>query len=461
MEVRYSPMLHTRRGLTLTTVVEAVLGGLRQAQETYGIESNVILCGIRNVSPQSSLEMAELAVAYKNRGVVGFDLAGAEYDNPAKHHKSAFQLVRDNNIQGVIRILFGSTRKLGAGTHFPDRLLEVRHVDCPLRPIDRWQRDGRQIRPGNRYKRVYNYSYVTTGRPYQNEKHKTIQGLSPDSYLYEVNLRKANFILAGFYEESDERTMEDIDETTLDFATLVATATGDPRFKEKVALDNTISGLLLEELSYQGTQAVVKQKLHTLPRLIEEAQTRLQRYEADQTTRQPTSARQFTITLNSVVYKKRTEASEALQAIADALYKGKLDGYEDVGTFAGFTLMVQNLPVSDQTLLHLKGKQTYTAVVRDTPKGTLQALEAALDNIEKQINETTEVIAKYLGEQVALQPIAGKPFEQAAALEAALRRQEELNRELGVVEQGAEDAEAPRTVPPEGKTAVETAVATV
>ncbi len=102
MEVRYAPMLHTRRGLKLTSVVEAVLSGLRAAQTDFKIESNIIICGIRNVSPESSLEMAELAVAYKNRGVVGFDLAGAEYDHPAKHHKHAFQLVRDNNINVTI-----------------------------------------------------------------------------------------------------------------------------------------------------------------------------------------------------------------------------------------------------------------------------------------------------------------------------------------------------------------------
>lgn len=102
MEVRYAPMLHTRRGLKLTKVVEAVLEGLRRARETYGIKANVILCGIRNISPASSYQMAELAVAYKGRGVVGFDLAGAEADNPAKHHREAFQLVRDNNINCTI-----------------------------------------------------------------------------------------------------------------------------------------------------------------------------------------------------------------------------------------------------------------------------------------------------------------------------------------------------------------------
>jgi adenosine deaminase len=102
MEVRYAPLLHTRMGLSHTRVVEAVLDGLRSAQVDHGILSNVIVCGIRNISPESSLEMAQLAVAYKGRGVTGFDLAGAEYDHPAKKHKDAFQLIRNNNINITI-----------------------------------------------------------------------------------------------------------------------------------------------------------------------------------------------------------------------------------------------------------------------------------------------------------------------------------------------------------------------
>lgn len=102
MEVRYSPMLHTQRNLKITTVVEAVLEGLARAREVYGIKANVIICGIRNISAESSYHMAELAVAYKGRGVVGFDLAGAEADFPPKHHRASFQLVRDNNINTTI-----------------------------------------------------------------------------------------------------------------------------------------------------------------------------------------------------------------------------------------------------------------------------------------------------------------------------------------------------------------------
>jgi len=102
MEVRYSPMLHTRQGLRLTQIVETVLKASHDAELAHGIATRLILCGIRNISPHSSLEMAELVVAYKNRGVVGFDLAGAEYDYPPKDHQEAFALVRRNNINVTI-----------------------------------------------------------------------------------------------------------------------------------------------------------------------------------------------------------------------------------------------------------------------------------------------------------------------------------------------------------------------
>lgn len=98
LEVRYSPILHTRGGLSLTQVMEAVLRGLRSAKRTYRIRYGVILCGIRSMSPSLSVRMAELAIAFKNRGVVGFDLAGSEVNNPAKEHQRAFQLILDNNI---------------------------------------------------------------------------------------------------------------------------------------------------------------------------------------------------------------------------------------------------------------------------------------------------------------------------------------------------------------------------
>src|SRR6195952_1906675 len=119
MEIRYAPMLHTNGGLRVTTVVEAVLSGIARAREELGIQAKGIICGIRNISPESSLEMARLAVAYKNRGVVGFDLAGAEYDHPPKHHRDAFELIRKNNINCTIH----------AGEAFgPESIAQAIHV---------------------------------------------------------------------------------------------------------------------------------------------------------------------------------------------------------------------------------------------------------------------------------------------------------------------------------------------
>lgn len=102
MEVRYSPILHTKKGLRLTEVSEAVLEGLRLAEKKFDIRTGVIICGIRSMDPQSSLVLAELAVAYKRRGVVAFDLAGREHSYPAKDHREAFYLVVNNNINCTI-----------------------------------------------------------------------------------------------------------------------------------------------------------------------------------------------------------------------------------------------------------------------------------------------------------------------------------------------------------------------
>lgn len=97
-EVRFSPVLHTREGLTMEAVMDAVLEGLRDGEQRFGVKSGVIICGIRNMSPETSYKLAQLCVSYKNEGVVGFDLAGAEYNNPPTTHIEAFYLVANNNI---------------------------------------------------------------------------------------------------------------------------------------------------------------------------------------------------------------------------------------------------------------------------------------------------------------------------------------------------------------------------
>ena len=133
MEVRYSPILHTQKGLKITQISDAVIKGLNEAEKKFNIRTGVIICGIRNMSPATSLRLAELAIAYKNLGVIGFDLAGAEYNHPAKEHKEAFDLALKNNINITIHageaygpesihqaLHYCGTHRLGHGT----RLIE-------------------------------------------------------------------------------------------------------------------------------------------------------------------------------------------------------------------------------------------------------------------------------------------------------------------------------------------------
>lgn len=102
MEVRYSPILHTDGGLKLTEISQAVIDGLKQAEQDFRIKTGVIICGMRNMDPTTSVKLAELAIAFKNKGVIGFDLAGGEYNNPAKDHKEAFDLSLKNNLNITI-----------------------------------------------------------------------------------------------------------------------------------------------------------------------------------------------------------------------------------------------------------------------------------------------------------------------------------------------------------------------
>lgn len=148
MEVRYSPILHTRASLPLPETVDAPLRGMRRAEEEYGIRSRLIICGIRNMDPDVSRDLADLTIAYKNRGVVGFDLAGAEYNYPAKKHKNAFYMVRNANIGATIHageaygpesihqaIHYCGAQRIGHGTRLfedPDLMTYIGDFRIPL-----------------------------------------------------------------------------------------------------------------------------------------------------------------------------------------------------------------------------------------------------------------------------------------------------------------------------------------
>ncbi|MFZ0390582.1 MAG: adenosine deaminase [Calditrichia bacterium] len=149
MEVRYSPVLHTRRGLQPETIVEAVVEGLAEAEKKFNIRTGVIICGMRNINPETSLQLAELSVTYKNRGVVGFDLAGQEENYPAKHHRKAFYIIRNNNINTTAHageafgpesihqaIHYCGAHRIGHGTRLHEDLDLMNYVNDHRIPLE-------------------------------------------------------------------------------------------------------------------------------------------------------------------------------------------------------------------------------------------------------------------------------------------------------------------------------------
>ncbi|MCY6493963.1 DEAD/DEAH box helicase [Leptolyngbya sp. GGD] len=376
-----------------------------------------------------------------DRGIPEHELAFAQDATTDEQKAQLFRRVR----QGDVRILCGSTPTIGAGTQIPDRLKVLRHLDCPLRPTDRWQRDGRILRPGNMHSEVEIVSYITTGKPYQNEENKQIQGLSPDSYLYEVNVRKARFIEEGLYQTDETvRTIEDIDETTLDFSLLMATATGDRRLLEKVELDNQIQKLLIEEQDWQGTQIAIAQQLDQLPHQIASVQQALNGYQHDVQTLIPTQGEAFQLMLNGsqIPYTKRSEAAQALHDIAADLTQSRRAAKRAIGSFAGFELWIEHEPIFQSTILRLQGERSYETEVRETAKGTLQALEHCPDQITRAIQTCHQTLQMLTAELEQIHPLFGQSFEKADALKAALERQEQLNEALGLMTEAQMDAVA-------------------
>ncbi len=149
IEIRYSPILHTEKGMTMGESVEAVQRGLKSGEKEYGVQSGIIICGIRHISPEASLKLADIAVRYKNKGVVGFDLAGVEENFPAKEHREAFYLISNNNINATIHageafgpssihqaVHYCGAHRIGHGTHLKEDKDLMNYVNDHRIPLE-------------------------------------------------------------------------------------------------------------------------------------------------------------------------------------------------------------------------------------------------------------------------------------------------------------------------------------
>ena len=375
------------------------------------------------------------------RGVPAEEIAYAHDAHSDEQKADLFRRFR----QGLVRILIGSTKRLGVGSHFPDRLRVVRCIDVPMRPADILQRIGRMVRPGNQNTEVEVWNYLTVGKPYTTAE-GTVAGLSPDAYFFNVVQTKARFIDA-MDDESDERVVQDIDEVgSLNFGLLVATASGDPRFKRKVELDTQVERLLSEEQDWQTQRIFLERRIHNLQQQVESGQKVLEKAKDAASRVVSTQGKQFKITLTlngkTHTYTKRETAGEVLMLIADQCRQQNSEDIVWVGELSSFAVGVNAELDSDRCTLFLDTpSRTYMAFAA-TPLGACRSLEEKLkavleepETIQAELDRDQEELTRSLDLQAT-------PFALENELKAVLAEQEALNRELGIKEEEPLDAVA-------------------
>lgn len=309
---------------------------------------------------------------------------------------------------GEIRILIGSTAKMGIGMNVQKRVTALHELNPPPRPGDLLQNEGRALRQGNLHDEVAVYTYIT-------------EGLF-DSMSWDRITRKSRFINQVMKGDNVGREMEADDDLTLSAAQISAIATGNPLIIEQFEVGDKVTKLTDLQQGHQAEVYAARDKAAKSKATLAQAQATLPKVEKDIKARKDVSGDKFSITINGKTYDKRADAGEVLVKIAkEAISTGEIT-YHDIGSFAGFTLAV-----TSQKELLLKGENSYSSPVNlDSPSGTVQALENSLKRLEPMRDNLKSVIAQCEKDIPKFEEIAARPFEQQKELDEALKRQAEI-----------------------------------
>ena len=336
--------------------------------------------------------------------------------------KDLFAKVRS----GQVRILFGSTQKLGAGTNVQDRLIALHDLDAPWRPGDLEQRAGRIVRQGNMNPDVHIYRYVT-------EK-------SFDSYLWQTIENKQRFISQIMSSKSPVRACDDVDETALSYAEIKALCAGDPRIKEKMDLDIEVAKLRLMKADYQSNQFKLEdQILKQYPEEIRQAQERAKGYRADMALLEahPLPKDGF---VGMVIKGKRIVDKEAAGKML--LEACRLSPHDmELGEYRGMKMTVDYDSYRQEVKLVLHGEMSHTVTMGTDVYGNLTRIENALANMPQKLEKAEERIAELERQTEQARAELGKPFAQEKELEAKAARLAELNAALNIDERRKEPME--------------------
>ena len=345
------------------------------------------------------------------------------YIHDAKTEKQKADLF-DKVRSGEIRVLLGSTAKMGTGTNVQKRLIAVHDLDIPWRPADLEQRAGRIIRQGNENKNVQIFRYVTKG--------------TFDAYSYQTLENKQRFISQIMTSKTPARKCEDVDQQALTYSEIKALCTGDERVKEKLMLENEVKELRVLAAEHRNTVYEMQDKIKAFPdrekRLVSilddlhSDREALRKLPIDPETKLPV----FKITIEGTEYTDRKEAAKALETAALAIKYA--DTPIKVGSFQGFdlTITVNSSAMGGGKSACLRGAASHTTKLIDSFAHNLNRLESALYNIDGRIGAMNDELAKLRLDYAEAQKIVAEPFPQQAELETKEERLKVLTDELNL-----------------------------
>ena len=321
---------------------------------------------------------------------------------------------------GQVRILLGSTQRMGAGTNCQQKLIALHHLDCPWRPSDLQQREGRIIRQGNENPEVDIYSYVTEG--------------TFDAYLYQLVESKQKFISQIMTSKSPVRSAEDVDEQALSYAEIKALASGNPMIKEKMDLDIEVSKLKLLKANHLSQKYALEDAISKgFPKQIAETQARIAGYGADiATVKENThpSADGFSpLTLAGVTHADKKEAGAALLAMCQTMLSPEAT---QIGSYRGLTLELSFDTFAREYRLTMIGQLRHTVTLGTDVFGNLQRMDNALEGLPIKEQACREQLSNLQTQLETAKVEVQKPFPREAELNTKTARLEELNTLLNL-----------------------------
>lgn len=357
-------------------------------------------------------------------GIPKEEIAFIHEANSDKQKDELFAKVR----KGDVRILLGSTQKMGAGTNVQNKLIALHDLDVPWRPADLEQRAGRIVRQGNENKEVNIYRYVTEN--------------TFDAYLWQTIENKQKFISQIMTSKTPVRVAEDVDESSLNYAEIKALATGDPKIKEKMDLDNEVTKLKMLEANFKSNRYRLEDKVaKNYPEEIARTEKLIEAVKKDMANVEPKAEGEEKFTSITIAGEKITDKKLAGEKLLEAISKVKINESKVIGKYRNMDLEVSYNFFTNEHNFNLNGAAKHSGELGTSADGNIIRLDNAIEKMPEKLNRLEEKLISTREQLENAKEELKKPFEKADELKSKVLRLAELNKllDMGEVEEKRND----------------------